>query len=240
MKNLPHKLLLACLFTLSFVSFSAGQEAARKTSPREGRAAPSGQKAVVMSPEEKIVRAAYEKLTVLNRAALSVNGDRPAPARDDASVLKFELGNFRVGPLNEIWGAVHSEIKTGAHGEIIRIGRSVTQFNKEGEQVAYNAQWVAGQYASAYDRRWTIGDLLSLEPGRYHDVGEYALYDVAVSFEGKTRAYRALALFHNPYRFAGTLKPEFWDSIVGIGGVLTEVWEEKRPPAGQKKKALGR
>ena len=60
------------------------------------------------------------------------------------------------------------------------------------------------------------------------------MYDVTVSFKGKTRAYRALAVFHNPFGSVENLEPSFWDSVVGMGGALTDVWNEKRPPVGQK------
>jgi len=139
-----------------------------------------------------------------------------------------------VGPIQEILDALHSEIKTGASGETIDIGRTVTRLNREEERVAYKAEWSTAQYASVYDPHWTMRELLGFEPELYHDVGGYALYDVVVSFKGKTRAYRALALFHNPHGSVGDLKPSFWDSVVGSGGALTDVWNEKRPPVGQK------
>jgi hypothetical protein len=71
-----------------------------------------------------------------------------------------------------------------------------------------------GQYASIYDRRWTVGDLFNFEPNKYYDVGQYASYVVTVSFKGKSRTYRALALFHNPHGSVESLKPEIRDTIV--------------------------
>lgn len=186
-----------------------------------------------MSPEEKVVRAAYEKLTTLNKATLRI-GLTENQSPDESSVLRFELSDFRVGPIQEILGAVHSEIKTGGAGDVIDLTRSISTLDNGPEYVAYRAQWTTGQYASIYDRKWTVGDLLGFEPNLYYDVGEYALYNVTVFFKGKTRAYRALALFHNPYGSVEKLKPSFWDSIVGSGGALTDVWNEERTPFGQK------
>jgi len=227
------RLTAVCLLCIGLVASGTGQERSRKMSSPAASNNVYVKKAIPMSSEEKVIRAAYEKLTMLNRAAQLVNSVGANESQDD-QVLKFELSNFRIGPLHEIWGAVHSEIKTYETKEFIRIGRIVTRLNKGQEHVAYRAQWATNQYASVYDRQWTVGDLLSHEPDRYYDVGEYALYDVTVSFQGKTLAYRALALFHNPYRFAETLKPEFWDTIVGMAGALTEAWHENRPLVGQK------
>ena len=148
--------------------------------------------------------------------------------------MKFELRNFHIGPIQEILASRHSEIITGAGGDTIDLMHSVTQLNKEEEHVAYRARWTGGQYATIYDRNWTIGDLLGFEAGKFYDVGEYALYDVTVSFKGKTRTYRALALFHNPYGSGDTLKPSFWDSVVGSGGTLTTPGRKSALPSDKR------
>jgi hypothetical protein len=221
---------VALSYLVAFPSLLNAQKLPSKQLPADSTTVSSGQ-SFKMSPEEKIVRAAYEKLTALNRAARFLNGPASQKTWDEAHVLKFELSSFRMGPIQEIWGALHSRVKTGYTGDIIRLTQSVRRHNKGPEQVAYEAEWGSGQYASIYDRQWTVGDMLSLDPGRYYDVGEYVTYDVTVSFEGKTRSYRALVIFHNPYLSSEALKPEFWDSIVGTGGTLTEAWNEKRPVA---------
>lgn len=233
------RLFIACLLTLCFLSYGRGQEAAPKTPSPDNRApAATGKGSTAVTPEEKIVRAAYDKLTLLSRAAFLLDktlltGD-PVPSPPEDQVIKFTLSNFRIGPISEIMNALHSEIKTEATGDILSIGRSVTRLNKEEEYVAYKGEWTTGQYASVYSRHWTVSDVLGFQPELYYNVSGYALYDVRVSFKGKTRSYRALALFHNPYGSSEELRPSFWDSIVGIGGALTEVWYEKRPPLGQK------
>jgi hypothetical protein len=56
--------------------------------------------------------------------------------------------------------------------------------------------------------------------------------------EGKQRAYKALALFHNTYNSAEDVKPEFWDSVIGMGGTLIDIWNETRPPRGAVRKPL--
>ncbi len=238
MKSQIRCLFIACLLCLSLAGTGKGQAAAAKTLPSKASAAVATHKGgIVMSPEEKVVRGVYEKLTMLSKAAPSSDGGRPDVDSSDDKFLKFELSNFRIGPIGEIMGALHSEIITGATGEIIMLTQSVTQLNKGQEHVSYKAEWSHGQYASMYDPHWTMADLLGAEPNRYYDVGKYALYDVTVSFKGKSRAYRALALFHNQNGSVEDLKPSFWDSVVGMGGALTEVWKEKRPPVGQKSDA---
>ncbi|HEY2973831.1 MAG TPA: hypothetical protein VGJ48_15050, partial [Pyrinomonadaceae bacterium] len=225
MKNLTS----ACLLCL-LLSWSGGVQG-RANPPSTGINAASEQRVNGMTPEEKVVRAVYEKLTKLNRAAL-LSKRRASLRASEEDVLNFELSNFHVGPIQEIFGKLHRKTLTDATGEIISLERVVTQLNKEPEHVAYEAEWTTGQYASGA-QDLTIGDLLGLEPALNYDVGEYALYDVVVSFKGKSRAYRALALFHNAYGSVEYLKPSFWDSVVGIGGALTDVWNEKRPPVGE-------
>jgi hypothetical protein len=233
MKPRNPRFIFVCLLCLITFNLAKGQEVTPKASSSKPSNAPVREKPKVASPQEIVIRAAYEKLTMFNKAALLIENP-PNKSLNEDLFLRFELHNFRTGPIPEILPALHREIQTNAAGEIIDITRSVTQLNKEEEHVAYRAEWTTGQYASGYDPYWTIGDLLGFEPNLYHDVGQYALYDVTVSFQGKTRTYRALALFHNPYGSTKNLKPSFWDGVVGSGGVLTDVWNEKRPPVGER------
>ncbi|HEX8069804.1 MAG TPA: hypothetical protein VF546_07630 [Pyrinomonadaceae bacterium] len=193
-----------------------------------------------MSREEHLVRAAYEKLMMLNRAAGLPRGGPVNGGADEEQFLRFELRNFRVGPVEEIRNVRAGEIQTAYPSDVILIERTVTTLNKGPEYVSYPAQWTTGQFASIYDRHWTVGDLMGFEPALYYDIGAYARYDVTVSFQGRTLAYRALALFHNPYRSDEELKPSFWDSVVGTGGALTQVWYEQRPPVGPEADPLRR
>ncbi len=181
-----------------------------------------------ISLEEKIVRAAYEKLTMLNRAALFKLGSDEEPPSDPGLYLRFELSGFRAGPIQEIMSKSHVEIASGHSGDVIDLTRSIQTLNKGQEHVAYRAEWSVAQYATLGDPAWTIAELMSLEPNHYYNVERYVLYNVTVTLRGKSRSYRALALFHNPYGSSETLTPTFWDSI-GAGSRLTEVWKEQRP-----------
>lgn len=179
------------------------------------------------TPEEQTVRDVYEKVTRLNRASLKqlTEGDKG----NDERIIKFELFNFRLGPIEEILAKPHSELVTGFGGDQIVLGRQVSRHNNEPERVAYGAEWTQGQYASAYEPQWTVGQVFSFYPTDYHDVRQYLSYEVIVSLQGKSRRYKAVALFATPVRGDNSLKPQFWDFVVGMGGVLTNVMNETRP-----------
>lgn len=232
---MAYKLILTGM-TLALCLTIAGISLGQSAAPKSELDVKTSQSAVLPknTPEERIVRATYEKLTEFSKAALLLN--REAASRPDANlVLTFELANFRVGPISEIRPALHSKTVGAGTGDVIELSSVRTRLNDEDEQVAYKARWTIGQYASVYDRNWTIGYLLDLEPKLYHDVGMYALYDVTVRFMGKSRTYRALALFHNPYSSTAHPVPSFWDSVVGANGTLTHVWSERRPAVGKER-----
>jgi hypothetical protein len=241
MKSQRSSLAVACLVGLILVGSVMGQGVAPARPPADTQMAPPAASAVRMSPQERLVREVYRKLVVFNRAALHEDDRRqeragvaPPPSDPPAAYLQFELSTFRVGPVGDIMTALHHELVTLPSGEVINLVRSVTQHNKGEEFVSYKAEWTRGQYARGYDRSWTLGDMLGFEPQKYYDVGSYASYEVRVSFQGKSRAYRALALFHNPYGSLEDLKPTIWDSIIGMGWTLKDVWNEKLRPAGTK------
>ena len=224
----------ACLFTLTLlVSIISGatllaQTAATGTESAVIKASISKQKPVEPTQEELVVRAAYEKLTTLNRAAQASRLNQGAPV-DENSVLNFELSNFRVGPIKEIALTRAEDLVSMPTGEIILLTRTETSENDEAPTVSYKAEWTAGQYAAISEPQWTIADLIGFESHKNFDVGEYASYNVKVTYKGKTKTYKAVVVFHNAYKFQGPLKPSFWDSTVGLAGTLTDVWNETLP-----------
>ena len=223
-----YRFAVASIMCLVLASLADGQDASHKISSVEINSDALSKQTSAVTAEEKMVRSAYEKLTRLNRA--SVTGSmKSSETPDEESILRFELSNFRVGAIQEILNAHQSELVTGGSGEIIVLNRKVTRHNKQEERVSYGAEWTGAPYASIYDPRWSVADLLGFYATQYYDVGEYALYDVKVFFQGKSKAYRALALFHSPYRSQQPLNPSFWDNVVGMGDTITELWNEKRP-----------
>jgi len=183
-----------------------------------------------LSPEERLIRDTYEKASRLSRAALLIDNKQRSAAEDESQVLKFELRNFKTGPIREILNVRSEDISTGWHGDpVISLSRSRWSLNQGAEYVSYVAEWHDSQYASLYNPKWTVADLIALQPETYYDIGEYTSYEVTVSFAGKTRNYRAVVLFHNAVGSTENLTPSFWDSVTGAGGSLTNIWAEKLP-----------
>ncbi len=171
--------------------------------------------------QEKIVRETYRKLETYNAAAqIFQNESTRKPLRSDAN-LKFVLSDFRVGNIQEILFTPYRDLVTLPTGDIVSLTRGGHSLNGGPQEATFGAAWEPGQYASVFDPGWTVADVFHIEAARYFNVKTYASYQVTVSLEGRSRSYRALALFRD-----GPDLPEFWDTIVN--GV-SNVWEEKRP-----------
>lgn len=173
--------------------------------------------------QEKLIRETYAKLQIYSAAAqIMQNEFTRKPFRTEAS-LGFELSNFSFGSIQQILAKPYAELITLPTGDIIALTRGSHVLDGGPEEATFGATWERGQYASVFDPRWTIADAFHFEPEKYYDVVSYASYQVTVRLEGRSRTYRALALFHDRNGSA----PEFWDAIVN--GV-SRVWQEKRPP----------
>ena len=218
---------LASLVCLTIALNAVGKTSLEQMDGRLGLTSISMTNQSETTAEEKLVRAVYEKLTKLNSAAQMVR--QKTKTISDDSVLRFELSDFRVGAIQEIASTRAEELVSAPTGDVVLLTRVTNQQNGGNPTVSYKAEWTSGQYASAYDPQWTIANLMSFEADKDYDVGEYAAYTVKLLFQGRTKSYRALALFHNPHKFQGTLRPSFWDTTVGMGGTLTDVWNEEQP-----------
>jgi hypothetical protein len=172
---------------------------------------------------EKIVRETYRKLEIYNAAAQVFENERTRkPFRSDTS-LKFELGDFRSGNIQEIQNQPYAELVTLPSGDVVSLVRGGHSQDGGPQEATFGAAWERGQYASVFDPVWTVADVFHFEAARYYDIRTYLGYRVTVWLDGKARTYRAVALFHE----APGAAPEFWDAVVnGVGSV----WEEKRPP----------
>ena len=181
------------------------------------------------SQQEKIVRETYQKLETYNAAAqIHRHEFTRKPLRADAN-LKFALSDFRSGNMQDILYTPYRDLVTLPTGDIVSLTHGGHSLNGGPQEATFGAEWDHGQYASVFDPGWTVADVFHFEPARYYDIKTYISYQVSVTLEGKSRSYRALALFHE----GSDQRPEFWDTIVsGLDGV----WQEKRPPYKQKTK----
>ena len=171
---------------------------------------------------EKLIRETYAKLETYNAAAQVLQNEfTRQPFTPDAS-LRFELAQFRSGSIKEILNKPYAALITLPTGDIISLTRGRHVLDDGPEEATFAAAWEHGQYASVFDPQWTIGDAFHFEPEKYYDIVSYTSYQVTVRLEGKSRTYRALALFREKSN-----APEFWDAVVN--GV-TRVAEENRPP----------
>jgi len=172
--------------------------------------------------QEKIVRETYRKLETYNAAAqVYQNEISRKPLRSEAN-LTFELSDFRSGNIDVILNQRYAELVTLPAGEIVSLTRGGHSLDGGPQEATFAAVWEPGQYAAVFDPIWTIADVFHFEAARYYNIRSYLSYQVTVRLEGRSRTYRALALFRET-----TEAPEFWDAIVnGMGSV----WEEKRPP----------
>lgn len=179
------------------------------------------------SAVEKLVREAYRKLETYHAAAQVFKHELARrPIGSDAG-LSFELSDFHVGRVDEIRNQRYAELVTLPSGEVVSLTRGGHSFDGGPQEATFDAEWQPGQYASVFDPAWTVADVFHLEAARYYDIKSYVAYQVVVTLKGKSRSYKALALFHDAPQLSGIGVPEFWDAIVnGLGSV----WEEKRPP----------
>src|SRR6185369_3260007 len=179
------------------------------------------------SAAEKLVRETYRKLETYHAAAQIFKHEMSRrPNRSDAG-LSFALSDFHSGGIDEILTQRYAELVTLPSGEVVSLTRGGHSLDGGPQEATFDAAWQPGQYASVFDPAWTVADVFHLEAARYFDVKNYLAYQVVVTLKGKSRSYKAVALFHDTSQSSEIGAPEFWDAIVnGLGSV----WEEKRPP----------
>jgi hypothetical protein len=185
-------------------------------------------KAEPVRSEEQIVRAAYAKLSMYNKASYARTfGDNEWLAENVA--LSFDLRDFRTGPISDLMAERWSSVATFPEGDVISIVSKRTE-TPTGTQASVRAEWGGGSWSVLSDQAWTVGEVLAVEHVQMHDVAKYTSYEVTVTLEGRSRTYRALALFHNRFDAEKDLVPTFIDNVAGFGGTLTEIFNETLPP----------
>jgi hypothetical protein len=153
------RLVLRCLVGLTFLLPASGQQ-------RVGPKSTAG----TGSAENKLVTSTYEKLAVYTRAALIKQAEAGSKFPEESLQMRFEFRDMRTGPIQEILNTPNKDLVTLPFGEVIRIYHGTHLENGRDEQAFYQAKWVTGQYASGYDRQWTIGEVMRFEPAKYSDV----------------------------------------------------------------------
>jgi hypothetical protein len=179
-----------------------------------------------VTAQEQLIRETYRKLEIYNAAAQAFQQEQSGHGSRVQPRLSFALSDFRSGNVQEIAGQRYAELVTLPTGEVVSLIHGSHSIDEGAEEATFAAAWDHGQYAPVFDPQWTIGDVLEFEPARYYDIRSYTSYQVTVNLDGKSRTYRALALFHRAPRPLDAGAPEFWDTVVN--GV-DRVWEEKRP-----------
>ena len=187
---------------------------------------PAVMQARSFTSQEKLIRETYRKLEIYNAAAQVFQQEQSGHGARAQPRLALELSDFRSGDLPEIAARRLAELVTLPTGEIVSLTHGSHSVDDGPEEATFAAAWEPGQYASVFDPQWTISDVLNFEPARYYDIESYTSYQVTVTLDGKSRTYRALALFHRAPRDGASAAPEFLDAVVN--GV-DRVWEEKRP-----------
>jgi hypothetical protein len=220
--------ILASVLCFILVGITHSTIAQQVRTSQSDRGSVSQPKAKAATPQERVVREIYSKLTALNRASnnLPITDD----SLDGTKVIKFELSNFHIGPIGEILSKPHNEFVTGFGGEIIDVAREVNVHNKGPEHVSFGVQWNQGQYASAYEGGWSVAQIFAYSPEDYYDIGSYAMYEVTVTLQDRSRHYKAMALFSKAFDQYNEISPRFWDFVAGGGGWLDRILDERRPP----------
>jgi len=189
------------------------------------------------SREELLIRGIYMKLSLHNAAANKDESDVKLRKYEPDNDIKFEIRNVHTGSIAEILENKLYDLTTFPSGDIIRITRNTITFNgKDEEFVGYSARLEVGQYTTAVvPRSISIKEAMSSLGSKYADVGKYSTYEVTVRLGKISRGYKAMALYHSPYQSTSNPEPEFWDWIVGAGGILNDLWSERRPLIGSQK-----
>lgn len=190
---------------------------------------PEASSSAIAAVDEKLIRLTYRKLEVYVAVGKLRDGKKLREVIDANEGLRFRLSNFRSDSIEQLKATPYHTAITAPSEDIIQLIRSSESLNDRKEQLSYRASWVAGKYGAMFDRNWTVGDILKLEAARYFDVNRFTSYTVEVSFEGRKRVYQAVVFHHGE---TTDRRLEFLDTIVGIGGTLTSVWQDQHLPLG--------
>lgn len=190
------------------------------------------------SLEERTIRHTYMKLMLLDRVARRHSALRKGEDVPTSLGLDLKLGDFKSGPIADIYDQRLVELSTLPTGEILRVSAQIIKDSPSSDEtVAYQARWVPGSYSTSVDpESMTVREALSQMGPDYADIGKYTAFEVTAALDGKVRTYRALVLYHSGLESSPEARMEYWDAVVGMGGTLNDVARETRRPHSSARK----
>jgi hypothetical protein len=112
--------------------------------------------------------------------------------------LKFELSNFKVGPVSEIAKVKYSDLVTkpsSASGDSLDVGSGHLTFSRNGTEMQSaiaSARWIRSRDIS---EDWNVPFAEAIAQGEWAGLHQrYASFSIHVTFQGRSRDYRAMFL----------------------------------------------
>jgi hypothetical protein len=201
-----------------------------------------------MSLEEKTVRTAYAKLAYAAqvREIVRMLHDYSEPEKIDRAEfnkrlhdaeITFQLNNMKVGDISEILSKKTSDLTTQPSGDVLGTVAGDANYSFEGKEVRsgiVDLSWIKGQelYIEDWDTPFGEGLRLNREAGtNLSTYARYASYTATVTFQGKSRTYKAMFLFGTKPNGTEEILP--LDLIVNVnGGGLSYFLKEPAYPGG--------
>ncbi len=161
-----------------------------------------------MSPEERAVRMAYAKIIfavqvqTVEQSVHQKHRKLDTPALNNAlenNDLRITLSGFTVGNVSEIVQRDIHDLVTLPNGEsVMSISGTHTSFKEHGKLTEETGlgipEWLPGSGGGQPTVNATLAEVLAVNQPT-DDFQRYAMFNVTVSFQGKSRKYRALVLF---------------------------------------------
>lgn len=161
-----------------------------------------------MSPEERTVRMAYAKIVfavqvqTVEQAVHQKHRKLDTPALNEAlekNDLRITVSNFTVGDVSEVAERSIQDLVTLPNGEgMIIISDAPSSYKEHGRLTEETSvaipEWQPGSGGGQSTVNTTLAEVLAVnQPTDVYQ--RYASFNVAVSFQGHNRKYRALVLF---------------------------------------------
>jgi hypothetical protein len=187
-----------------------------------------------MTIEEKFLRLGYMKYEFYNRASNVEAARIRQSVHRTADDLRFEIEILKIGLIEEILEVPFSTLATPPKGEVLTAGVATVKEEGAGgetiELASYPVNWHPGPNPPE-DFDVPFRQVMEKMGGTLPKTTRYITYEVNVSLAGKSRRYRALALFHDGFETSETSKIWFMDHISGGGfNMPARLLYENRPP----------